>query len=121
MMNDAISKDMEAHVSLELNDIKSILDAEGLTSTFSNIGRGKNAHNKSILPLIEQYNDCENIRAMLICFTINKTFSLVKIKEAIDEINGFFNQDQEIIFSILIDNKLTFDEVQVKAIIKQQL
>ena len=119
MLSAATSKVIKSHVSLELGDIESIINAEGLVSTFSSTGRGKDAQIKSIQPLIESYRDCKDIRAMLICFNINETFSILKIKEAIDKINEIFYQNEEIIFSILIDNGLAVDEVQVNSIIKQ--
>ena len=119
MISDATSKVIKSHISLELEDIESIINAEGLTSTLSNIGRGKDAQRKSIQSLIESYRGCKDIIAILVCFSINETFSILKIKEAIDEINNTFYQDEEIIFSVLIDNALAVDEVQVNSIIKQ--
>jgi len=118
MISDATSKEIKSYIAIELEDIKVILNAEGLTSTISSIGRGKSPHKKSIRPLIIHYKNCKNIRAILISFSIHGTFSITKIKEAIGYVYKVFTTDEEIIFSVLIDNTLALDEVQVNSIIK---
>jgi hypothetical protein len=57
MISDATSKDIESYIALELDDIKSIVDAEGLTSSISSTGSGDDANKKSVQPLIEHYKD----------------------------------------------------------------
>ena len=118
IISDATSKDIESYICLEMDDIKSILGGDGLTSTISSTGRGDNAHHMSLQSLIEQYKNCKNIRAILIVFTINEAFPIMEIKEAIDELYKIFIGDEDILFSVLINNTLSVDEVQVNSIIK---
>ena len=56
---------------------------------------------------------------ILICFSIHETFPIMEIKEGLDELYEPFDKDEEIIFSVLIDNKLAIDEVQANIIIKR--
>ena len=119
MISNATSKEIKSYIAIELEDIKVILNAEGLTSTISTTGRGKFSHKKSIQPLIMHYKICKNIRAILISFSIHGTFSITKIKEVMGNVYKVFTKDEEIIFSVFIDNTLALDEVQVNSIIKR--
>jgi len=119
MISDANSQDSNVYIPLELKDINTILNAEGLTSSLTTTGKGKNAHHKSLEPLVKQYKDVKGISAMLICFSIHETFPVMEIKEAIDELYKFFVGEEDIIYSILIKNDLETDEVQVNTIIKR--
>ena len=119
MIGDATSKDIESYISLELEDIKAIVDAEGLTSTISSTGRGDNTHKKSLQPLIEHYKNYKSVKAILISFTIHETFPIMELQEAINDVCEVFNKEEEILFSVLIDNMLADDEVQANIIIKR--
>ena len=119
MITDATSKDIDSYIALELGDIKVIVGADGLTSTISSTGIGNNAHKKSLQPLIKHYGNCKNIKAILICFIIHETFPIMELKEAMDEVYKVFDKNEEIIFSVLIDNILAEDEVQTNSIIKR--
>lgn len=119
MISDATSKDIDAYIHLKPEDIDYILYVSGSTSTIAGTGKGDNAHTKSIYPLVKHYEDCKNIKAILICFSIHETFPIMEIKEAMDGVYKVFNQDEEIIFSVLIDNTLAIDEVVVNSIVKR--
>jgi len=85
------------------------------------MGKGDDAHRKSLKPLIEHFKDCKSVLAILINFSIHETFPIMEVKEAMDEVYEIFNQDEEIIFSVLIDNNLARDEVQANTIIKRHV
>lgn len=120
MIKDAASENSDFYISIELKDIETIINAEGLTSSLSNVGRGKNAHHQSLKPLITHYKGGSHISTMLISFTIHETYPIVDIEEALDELYKVVTVEEDIIFSILIDNKLKLDEVRVNAIIKER-
>jgi cell division GTPase FtsZ len=119
MISDATSDDVESYIKLELDDIRSILNTEGLTSSMSSNCSGSRADKKSLRPLINHYRNC-NIKAILICFTTHETFPLMEISEAMNEVNKVFDKDEEIILSVLIDNTLDVDEVHTNSIIKHR-
>lgn len=118
MINDATSKDIKSHVKLELKDVETILKAGGLTASLSSSAIGDNAMKESLQPFIQYYKDCKINKAIVLSFTIHETFSIMRIKEAINEMLESFLEDTEILFSILLDNKLAIDEVKINSIIK---
>jgi len=118
MINDATSKNSDSHIALELADIKSILNAEGFTSSISKISVGKDAHLKVMYPLVKFYKNNQTLKAVLVCFTIHKDYSFIALKDVIAECGNILISNVEIIFSILINNELKNDEVQMNMIIK---
>jgi len=118
MISDATSKSIESHIELELGDIETILKADGLTTSLSSSVIGDNAHKKSLQPLIQHYKDCKTVKAILISFTLHETFPIIEIKEAINELAEIFTKEEDILFSILIDNRFAVDAVQTNSIIK---
>ena len=118
MIKNANSKNNDSHIALELADIKSILNAEGFTSSISNISVGKDAHLKVISPFVKFYKNNQTLKALLVCFTIHKDYSVMALKKVIDECENILISNVEIIFSILINNELKNDEVQMNMIIK---
>jgi len=118
MIKDANFKNSDSYIALELTDIKSILNAEGFTSSISNISVGKDAHLKVMYPFVKFYKNNQTLKAVLVCFTIHKDYSVITLKKVIDECENILVSNVEIIFSILINNKLKNDELQMNMIIK---
>lgn len=119
MIQDASSKETDSYIKLEVQDIKSIIEASGLTFSISNHAKGENSHMKVIEHLISDYKEEENLKAILIYFTMNEEYPMSLIQEVLDEIARVLTHIFEIIISTLINNNLQENEIDMRAIIKQ--
>ena len=118
MLHHTTSDSSEFYIKLELDDIKAILEADGVTASLSSIAIGENAHKESLQPLLQHYKDCKTVKGILISFTTHKDFTIIELLETAIDLSEVFTQEEDILFSVLIDNRLSVDEVHTDFIIK---
>ena len=113
--------EIDSYLELKEEDVKDLLNTKGRISTIEGEGNGEKAVNKSIESLINNFEYHQDIKAILIRFYIHETFPVMEFQDSLDYLFKVFEREEEIIFSILIDNTLAEDCVHATSIIQQQV
>ena len=71
--------------------------------------------------LINTFAEYQDVKTILIRFYTHETFPAMNFQDPIDDLYKVFKKEEEIIISILIDNTLPEDWVQVTSIIEEHV